>query len=132
MTPAASTATLCISAEACSMGRADRTVEPCPTDASIHRSTGSVSSSIAERYVAHARRGGGYDGCMACRRCGSELPQDSRFCPTCGAEQTAGPQEERKVVSILFVDVVGSTAHADGADPEDVRERNQLYYRETS
>ena len=43
----------------------------------------------------------------------------------------AGPQEERKVVSILFVDVVGSTAHADGADPEDIRERNQLYYRET-
>ena len=24
----------------------------------------------------------------------------------------------------------GSTAHADGADPEDVRDRNQLYYRE--
>ena len=29
------------------------------------------------------------------------------------------------------MDVVGSTARADGADPEDVRERNQLYYRET-
>jgi class 3 adenylate cyclase/tetratricopeptide (TPR) repeat protein len=43
----------------------------------------------------------------------------------------SGPQVERKVVSILFVDVVGSTARADGADPEDVRERNQLYYRET-
>ncbi len=56
---------------------------------------------------------------------------DARFCPACGAEQTAGPQEERKVVSILFVDVVGSTAQADGVDPEDVRERNQLYYAET-
>ena len=41
------------------------------------------------------------------------------------------PQEERKLVSVLFVDVVGSTARADGADPEDVREHNQLYYRET-
>ncbi len=69
---------------------------------------------------------------MDCRSCGSDLPDDARFCPTCGAEQTgSGPQEERKVVSILFVDVVGSTARADGADPEDVRERNQLYYRET-
>ena len=29
------------------------------------------------------------------------------------------------------MDVVGSTARADGADPEDVRDRNQLYYRET-
>jgi class 3 adenylate cyclase len=35
-------------------------------------------------------------------------------------------------VSVLFVDLVGSTARADGADPEDVREQNQLYYRETS
>jgi class 3 adenylate cyclase/tetratricopeptide (TPR) repeat protein len=69
---------------------------------------------------------------MACLRCGSEMPQDARFCPVCGADQTEGaPQEERKVVSILFADVVGSTAQADGADPEDVRERNQLYYQET-
>ncbi len=34
-------------------------------------------------------------------------------------------------MSVLFVDVVGSTARADGADPEDVRDRNQLYYGET-
>ncbi len=40
-------------------------------------------------------------------------------------------QEERKLVSVLFVDVVGSTARADGADPEDVRDLNQLYYGET-
>ena len=69
---------------------------------------------------------------MTCRRCGVEVPQGARFCPSCGAEQAgSGPQEERKVVSVLFVDVVGSTARADGADPEDVRDRNQLYYRET-
>ena len=69
---------------------------------------------------------------MACRQCGSEVPQDARFCPSCGAEQIdPGQQEERKVVSVLFVDVVGSTAHADGADPEDVRERNQLYHQAT-
>jgi class 3 adenylate cyclase/tetratricopeptide (TPR) repeat protein len=29
--------------------------------------------------------------------------------------------EERKVVTVLFADIVGSTAHADGRDPEDVR-----------
>ena len=33
-------------------------------------------------------------------------------------------------MSVLFVDVVGSTARADGADPEDVRDRNQLYFDE--
>jgi class 3 adenylate cyclase len=39
-------------------------------------------------------------------------------------ERTAGA---RKLVSILFVDVVGSTARGHGADPEDVRDRNQSY-----
>jgi len=66
---------------------------------------------------------------VACVACGSDLPEGARFCPACGAEQTA-PQEERKLVSVLFVDIVGSTARADGADPEDVRDRNQLYFNE--
>src|SRR5687768_16703179 len=68
---------------------------------------------------------------MTCPRCGADTPDDARFCPSCGADlATAAPREERKFVSILFVDLVGSTAHADGADPEDVRDRNQLYYDE--
>lgn len=68
---------------------------------------------------------------MTCSRCGAEAPEGARFCPACGNElAAAGPREERKFVSILFVDVVGSTEQADGADPEDVRERNQLYYDE--
>ncbi|MGZ8651468.1 MAG: ATP-binding protein [Actinomycetota bacterium] len=68
---------------------------------------------------------------MACSRCGAELPGAARFCPSCGAPAAgASTAEERKSVSVLFVDVVGSTARADGADPEDVRDRNQLYYRE--
>ena len=68
---------------------------------------------------------------MRCSRCGTELPAGARFCSSCGAPVAGLPAaEERKFVSVLFVDVVGSTAHADGADPEDVRDRNQLYYRE--
>src|SRR5262245_14799444 len=66
---------------------------------------------------------------MVCPRCGAETPEGARFCPTCGLDlSAAAPREERKFVSILFVDLVGSTASADGADPEDVRARNQLYY----
>src|SRR5438552_17736407 len=37
-------------------------------------------------------------------------------------------REERKVVTILFTDVVGSTAMAEGRDPEDVRAILAPYY----
>jgi len=68
---------------------------------------------------------------MVCPRCGTVAPDGARFCASCGNELASGaPREERKLVSVLFVDIVGSTAHADGADPEDVRDRNQLYYDE--
>jgi class 3 adenylate cyclase/tetratricopeptide (TPR) repeat protein len=40
----------------------------------------------------------------------------------------AGLLEERKVVTILFADLVGSTAQAEGRDPEDVRATLTAYY----
>ncbi len=66
---------------------------------------------------------------MNCPNCGADVPPGARFCPACGTPLSTGTgQQERKLVSILFVDIVGSTARADGADPEDVRDRNQLYF----
>ncbi len=65
-----------------------------------------------------------------CPSCGEANTEGARFCSHCGSslEQQVGLAEERKLVSILFVDLVGFTARSDGADPEDVRDALQLYH----
>ncbi|MDQ1535333.1 MAG: hypothetical protein QOF28_3094 [Actinomycetota bacterium] len=67
-----------------------------------------------------------------CASCGRELPGEFPFCPFCGAATTDAPPapslEERKVVSVLFCDLVGFTAASDAADPEDVRARIRPYH----
>ena len=67
---------------------------------------------------------------LTCASCGQENPAGAQFCNTCGARLEAGgpTREERKLVSVLFVDLVGFTARSDRADPEDVRDTLQLYY----
>src|SRR5690349_13996411 len=65
----------------------------------------------------------------ACPRCGGANPAGSRFCNHCGADLAGVQQhEERKLVSVLFVDLVGFTARSDRADPEDVRDALELYH----
>ena len=59
-----------------------------------------------------------------CPACGHDNPAGARFCNGCGAPLVSAatpPREERKVVSIVFADLVGSTARAESLDPEDVR-----------
>jgi class 3 adenylate cyclase/tetratricopeptide (TPR) repeat protein len=61
---------------------------------------------------------------MRCPSCSVENPPSARFCMACGAPlETAEPsaREERKVVTVLFADLVGFTARAERLDPEDVR-----------
>jgi class 3 adenylate cyclase/tetratricopeptide (TPR) repeat protein len=59
---------------------------------------------------------------VACTSCGRENPEDARFCNTCGAVLAAAEhREERKVVTVLFCDLVGFTSRAEQLDPEDVR-----------
>ena len=59
----------------------------------------------------------------ACPSCSRELPAEFPFCPFCGASLgvETPAREERKVVSVVFCDLVGSTARAERLDPEDVR-----------
>ena len=67
---------------------------------------------------------------QVCAACGEENPERARFCLDCGAalEDTAPGGEERKVVSVLFVDLVGFTDRSDRADPEDVRATLRPYH----
>jgi class 3 adenylate cyclase len=59
---------------------------------------------------------------IACPVCGAESPESARFCAVCGAALTSEPRrEERKLVSVLFADLVGFTSRAEQLDPEDVR-----------
>jgi class 3 adenylate cyclase len=66
---------------------------------------------------------------VRCARCGEENPERARFCLACGASLEAEPaKQERKLVSVLFVDLVGFTGRADRTDPEDVRDMLQTYH----
>ncbi len=79
-----------------------------------------------------------------CPSCGAENRADARFCATCGhaftsanataapvaaATASAGaPTAERRLVSVLFTDLVGFTTLAEDRDPEAVRELLNKYF----
>jgi class 3 adenylate cyclase len=66
-----------------------------------------------------------------CAQCGQENPEGARFCNECAAPLTAehaATREERKVVTILFADLVGFTGRAERLDPEDVRAMLSPYF----
>ena len=57
-----------------------------------------------------------------CSRCGEPLPPGAKFCPSCGAPVAIAPASERRLVTVVFVDLVGSTKLANQLDPERFRE----------
>ncbi|HEU0304754.1 MAG TPA: adenylate/guanylate cyclase domain-containing protein [Gaiellaceae bacterium] len=63
-----------------------------------------------------------------CASCGYEAAEAFRFCPECGAEAGPSGREQRKVVTVLFCDVVGSTALGESRDPEAVRALLARYF----
>src|SRR5690349_15827763 len=82
-----------------------------------------------------------------CPSCGSAVQPGTRFCGQCGmrldapgamaasseviagrAPTSAGTEVERRLVSVLFADLVGSTASAETRDPEEVREALTRYF----
>ena len=67
---------------------------------------------------------------LVCAQCGRENAGEARFCSGCGSPLAGLPQarEERKVVTVLFADLVGFTSRAEQLDPEDVRAMLSPYY----
>jgi class 3 adenylate cyclase len=57
----------------------------------------------------------------ACAVCGYETLEAFKFCPECGAARATRTSEQRRVVTVLSCDVVGSTALGETTDPEALR-----------
>ena len=57
---------------------------------------------------------------MTCTVCGADLPDSARFCPSCGADLGLRG-DERRVVTVLFADIVGFTTLSEHRDPEHVK-----------
>jgi class 3 adenylate cyclase len=83
---------------------------------------------------------------LACSACGFSNEPGEKFCGGCGAPLTApapsvapgrGPEQqappgrpspaERRQLAVMFCDLVGSTALAQGLDPEDMRDVMRAY-----
>lgn len=66
----------------------------------------------------------------ACAQCGAELSHGAHFCAGCGAPVVREPEpaEERKVATVLFADLVGSTALGGSQDPERTRVMLDRFY----
>ncbi len=68
-----------------------------------------------------------------CQVCGEPLPEGAGFCPNCGSP-VGSPlgTEERKVVTVLFADLVDSTGLAQRLDPERAREILGFFFEAAS
>jgi class 3 adenylate cyclase/tetratricopeptide (TPR) repeat protein len=66
---------------------------------------------------------------VACPACGADASEEALFCSRCGTRlSTAGGEQERRVVTALFCDLVGSTSLGERMDPEEIDQVLARYY----
>jgi class 3 adenylate cyclase/tetratricopeptide (TPR) repeat protein len=65
-----------------------------------------------------------------CSQCGTDNPDVAKFCFACGSPLVTAPppQETRKIVSIVFSDLKGSTSMGEKLDSESLREVMTRYF----
>src|SRR5688572_13221094 len=61
-----------------------------------------------------------YSPSVQCPSCSAEVPAGARFCQSCGHALFA-PADERRVVTMLFADLVGFTSLSERVDPEHIK-----------
>ncbi len=76
---------------------------------------------------------------VPCPECGAANEGDDKFCGNCGSTLSSassgeprgvsrGPESERRLVSVLFADLVGFTTLSESRDAEEVRELLSRYF----
>jgi class 3 adenylate cyclase len=76
---------------------------------------------------------------MVCPKCGFENPRSFAFCGRCGSSTTLTsppreakdaypPRGERRQLTVMFCDLVGSTALSGQLDPEELNEVTREYH----
>ena len=112
-------------AAACPPGRVAR-----PAAHGAPRSSGSIGPWSGRRNA--SERGHG-EVVNTCGRCTERNPPSARFCSACGAAlQRPSSRESRRTVTVLFCDLVGSTALGEQLDPEVLGELVRRYFERMS
>ena len=99
-----------------------RTGDPCQVDATTVRGWQPSSLWCGHTYTAFVQ---------ICPDCGESNPGRFKECAFCGAALTtrAEATEERKVLTVIFCDLKGSTALGETLDPESLSEVLELYFK---
>src|SRR5438034_6701575 len=88
-----------------------------------------LARSASRSWPRHEALGQDADVPLTCPSCGTENPEQARFCLNCATpigQETN--REERKLATVLFADIVGSTAMASDEDPERTRRMLNRFY----
>src|SRR5262249_48301236 len=82
---------------------------------------------VRARRLPSQKQGSSLMKMQVCVSCGQESEQGFAFCPHCGVRLTV-ERIQRKLVTVLFCDVVGSTALEESVDAETARSLLARYF----